>query len=213
MEEKLEHITFSVAEIFNSIQGEGINAGRPAIFVRLSGCNLKCSWCDTDHSPKLGLMTPEQIVHKILTLEKNPELIVVTGGEPTIQNNLEHLFFVFKTMFVKTPQCAIETNGTNSFPLVAMKTYGYLDCLTVSPKDNMFTDHIKTSLLLCDEVKIVLDGKTNPHKYENFIGLNFKNHTAFIQACSENFEPAIDFVLKNPKWRLSVQLQKIIKVL
>lgn len=214
-QQELEQITFPVVEIFNSIQGEGIFTGRSAIFVRLSGCNLKCPWCDTDHSPKMGNMTLRQIVDKIVELDEKPGLIVFTGGEPTIHKNLHYLLWTVKLKFNqdgKDPDIAIETNGTNPLMLYRLKTMHVVDLITVSPKDNMFDDNINDSLLVADEVKVVLSDVATPEIYEPALAKHFAHHTAFIQPCSENFAPVIEFIKKHPQWRISVQIQKVLKV-
>ena len=209
--EELEAITFPVVEIFNSIQGEGFFTGRPAIFVRLSGCNLKCPWCDTDHSKKCGDLTLGEILNRIESLNNKPELIVVTGGEPTIHKNLHYLFWSMRLKFKDCDIC-IETNGTNPLMLYRLKAMGVVDLITVSPKDNMFDDNINDSLLIADEVKVVLSDVATPEIYEPALTRQFKHHTAFIQPCSENFAPVIEFLNKHSQWRISVQIQKVLKV-
>ena len=79
--------TLLVKEIFYSIQGEGHHAGTPAVFVRFSGCNLECEWCDTEWEFTKMTLTSDEIAEKILeaTGGKAPGMIVFTGGEPTEQ--------------------------------------------------------------------------------------------------------------------------------
>lgn len=116
---------YGVSEIFASVQGEGLNTGRPATFVRLSGCNLRCSWCDTDHKLSRTL-TEEEIVTE--TIQKSlarwgaSSLVVISGGEPTIYD-LAPLVGAFDKSF----KLALETNGTGRVP-------GGLSFLAVSPK-------------------------------------------------------------------------------
>jgi len=212
-EEELKAIKFPIVEIFNSIQGEGFYAGRPAIFIRTAGCNLKCPWCDTDHTAN-GRLNIEQILDKVETLDKHPSLIVVTGGEPTIQQNLHYLLWSLKLKFREdNVEIAIETNGTNPLMLYRLRAMGIVDLITVSPKDNMFDDNINDSLLVADEVKVVLSDVATPEIYEPALKKHFHHHTAFIQPCSENYAPVIEFLKKHPQWRISVQIQKILKVL
>lgn len=98
-----------VDEIFYSIQTEGVFAGRPAVFVRLLGCNLKCSFCDTKQDEKTAKwMTPKQITKEAKQIGRGDGLIVLTGGEPMLQN-VKPLIdrFVKKGYYVQ-----LETNGT-----------------------------------------------------------------------------------------------------
>ena len=208
-----DKIKFPVVEIFNSIQGEGYFAGRTAVFIRLSGCNLNCPWCDTDHSAKLGEMSITDILNKVRDLTACPDLIVVTGGEPTIHDQLQHLFIGLKTGFEHEPQTAIETNGTNPLMLFRLRFANLVDLITVSPKDNMLDINIADSLSVADEVKVVLSDVAKPEIYEPMLRKQFANHTAFIQACSENYPPVLEFLKKHHHWRLSVQIQKVIGVL
>ena len=98
----------SAPEIFYSLQGEGSRCGTPAVFLRLAGCNLACKWCDTKHSWGNGLLCAEQDVAAHI-LEYNCASLVITGGEPLIQQGpLENLLSLL-------PECLhveVETNGT-----------------------------------------------------------------------------------------------------
>lgn len=102
--------TIKIKEIYYSIQGEGIYAGQPAVFIRFAGCNLNCSWCDTDfEGDDVKILSIDNIVNSVESIRgKNCELIVITGGEPTIQKGLAPLISKLKGL-VKTVQ--IETNG------------------------------------------------------------------------------------------------------
>ena len=211
-EEIQKAVKFPVVEIFNSIQGEGFFTGRTAVFVRLSGCNLKCPWCDTDHSAKMGELDIVQILEEVKKVCEEPELIVITGGEPTIHHMLQHLFIALKTGFKTPPQISIESNGTNPLMLYRLRNAGLVDLITVSPKDNMLTDLIADSIAVSDEVKVVLSDVATPEIYEPMLTKQFHHHTAYIQPCSENYAPVIEFLKQHPKWRISVQIQKILKI-
>ena len=86
-----------IAEIFHSIQGEGLLAGVPSIFIRTSGCNLRCHWCDTPYAswkPEGPEMSVEEILKKLT--EWNCDHVVLTGGEPMITPDLPELATVLK---------------------------------------------------------------------------------------------------------------------
>ena len=109
----------AINSVFYTIQGEGPFAGRPAIFVRLAGCNLQCPFCDTDYSTKVTL-SPEQIhllmrtnitFQAVTPLAKKP-LVVITGGEPFRQNITPFIKYLFKRGY----PVQIETNGTLFVP-------------------------------------------------------------------------------------------------
>jgi 7-carboxy-7-deazaguanine synthase len=106
-----------VNEIFASVQGEGPDCGTPAVFVRLSGCNVHCKWCDTSYAlSRNDVDTPLQAVVdkiKLLTHDSGVKLVVVTGGEPLLQvDEVRELI----TLLHRNFQFAIETNGTQSIP-------------------------------------------------------------------------------------------------
>ena len=99
-----------IAEIFHSIQGEGLLAGVPSIFIRTSGCNLRCHWCDTPYAswkPEGPEMSVEEILKKIT--EWNCDHVVLTGGEPMIAPDLPKLATVLKK---QNKHITIETAGT-----------------------------------------------------------------------------------------------------
>ncbi len=133
---------YALHEIFETLQGEGRNTGRPCIFIRFSGCNLACPWCDTDFSPRLHLSL-EQLLAQVATFSARS--IIFTGGEPLLQPELLPL-----AQALKSQGCwlAIETNGT----------------LEPSPELRATLDYIATSpklgaplrLTRADEVRLVV---------------------------------------------------------
>jgi len=141
-------------------------------------------------------------------------MIVLTGGEPTIQNNLLFLCEVLKHY---TPQLiAVETNGTRPHILKELKNAKVIDWITVSPKPEPMKDpsYLKGILeeIPLDELKVVLDNVVDPLLFQDLVDTKIKPGHAFIQPCSQNYAPAIDFVKRHPQWRLSVQIQKEINV-
>lgn len=116
----------SISEIFESVQGEGPNRGKPVIFLRTAGCNLRCTWCDTPYALELrqGKRTnTRELVDQIRALK--PKHIVLTGGEPMIQQKfLKPVFEELKDYYIE-----VETNGGFTSELDA-----YIDQYNCSPK-------------------------------------------------------------------------------
>ncbi len=184
---------YNITNIFYSIQGEGFHSGKPAIFIRFSQCNLKCRFCDEPSQPTVEYDS-KKIISKINKFSPC-KFVVLTGGEPSIQSGLEQLITKLKKndFFV-----SVETNGTNIIK-------GYPDWITVSPKTDDF--------YYGDELKLVYD-KQNIKEFEH---LPFKHF--YIQPM--NLEKDIDFtslgkciklVKDNPKWKLSIQLHKFLRI-
>lgn len=190
-----------INEIFYSLQGEGAHTGMPAIFVRLSGCNLKCPFCDTDHEP-FTEMTNEQILSK--TEQYPAKTIIFTGGEPALQLTPDDLAD-FKT---RGYTIHIETNGTRNLP------HTHVDWITVSPKPD-YCSNADVRQEQIDEVKVVFDGKINVAKY---LDIPAKRHS--LQPCDvgndernkEITRQCIAYILAHPEWQLSVQVHKVLDI-
>jgi len=178
-----------INEIFYSVQGEGFHTGMPCVFVRLSGCNKKCSWCDTKHNTGTN-MTVKEIVKEIKKYKvKN---IVITGGEPTIQDTEE----LAKELSNLDYFVAMETNGTGSVSDV--------DWITISPKDKKVRKDI-----FYDECKVVWTGKEDLKWFRK----NIKADHYYLQPCSmKNVKETVEKVKQNPTWDLSLQCQKLINI-
>lgn len=122
-----------VLEVFWSIQGEGLEIGKEAVFVRMSGCNLSCVWCDTKHSwgGNLGTdFTLKELLREVIREARGPKQVIITGGEPFLQPEkpLCDLIFHLKKLGYRV---SWETNGTIWPP---MKLIGLSDFFSVSPK-------------------------------------------------------------------------------
>lgn len=187
-----------INEIFYSIQGEGFHTGTPAVFVRFSGCNLKCSFCDTKHEEG-QFMSDEEICSEIA---KYPaKMVVLTGGEPSLWIDEAFIREVHKVV----PYIAIETNGTRELP-----SFG-IDWITCSPKHGKGS---KLRIGSADELKVVYEGQ-DVSGYLNFPAAHY-----YLQPCdiqneelnNDNLQMTIKHILDNPIWRLSLQTQKITKV-
>lgn len=192
-----------VNEIFYSIQGEGAMAGTPAIFVRFSGCNLKCPFCDTNHEPYKE-MTEEDILYWVA--QYPADWVIFTGGEPTLQLTDELVKRIHEEC---RKSVAIETNGTRK------KGTKYADWITCSPKAGYLQEKAALPVLTtADELKVVYDGI---HPITEF-GIAAGRY--YIQPCDTGdpvkneqiINECINFVKEHPKWKLSLQTQKILKV-
>lgn len=182
--------TYKVNEIFYSLQGEGARAGVAAVFVRLSGCNLACPFCDTDFKA-FQEMTAREIAERVRYYPAR--YLVLTGGEPTLQVDTELTDVLHAEGFT----IAMETNGTRR------PTEG-IDWLTVSPKT-------ATAIDRANEVKVLFDGKTEPndhgiaaqHYFLQPLDTGNKRHNAVLTA------QCIEYIKDHPRWRLSLQIHKL----
>lgn len=192
--------TYRINEIFYSIQGEGIHAGVPAVFVRFSGCNLKCPFCDTDHSSFLE-MSRDEIVSEVK--RHKGVIVVLTGGEPGLFIDAELVSELKDT----GKKVCIETNGTCVLP-------DNIDFVTMSPKD-AFCSNAMPVLRRCDELKIVYSGDNNPADYD-YIEAAFR----VLQPCDTGDSlknakltaAAFEYCLDHPQWRLGLQMHKLLNV-
>lgn len=190
-----------VNEIFYSIQGEGAYAGCLAIFVRFSGCNLKCPFCDTDFK-KYTEMDEYEIVLEVMKQSSSCKFVVLTGGEPTLQVNSKLL----ELLHNKGYYVAMETNGTNEVP-------AGVDWVTCSPKCQ-FVKNGELAIKQCNELKLVYTGENEVTDF------SIKADYYYLQPCDTGAENTnryivnslICYVKENPRWKISVQLQKILEV-
>lgn len=203
-----QNTILKVVEIFQSIQGEGANVGRSAVFVRLANCNKDCWYCDTDWS-KGEEMSVLEILKEVKKLSKPDDypnnLIIWTGGEPTLQLTdevLEH--------FCDYYNC-IETNGTNPVP----SKIQYISC---SPK--VKPDILRKNFSHVNEFRypigvddLLPDISELPYSDNYFVSPIFLGEPKKrFQMDDENIKYSLDFVRKNPKWRLSIQLHKFLNI-
>ena len=188
-----------VNEIFYSLQGEGYHAGRAAVFVRFSGCNLRCPFCDTEHQT-FTEMSEEEIVREVL--KYRCDFVVITGGEPTLQLTEEFVTKLHENnLFV-----AIETNGTRKVPC-------NVDWVTISPKGS-YVSNGDIMLTSAQEIKVVMDDE------HPFVEPNIPCAHYYIQPCDTGNEErnreiinrCINYIKENQKWKLSLQTQKILNV-
>ena len=192
-----------INEIFHSLQGEGFHTGTPAVFVRFSGCNLRCAFCDTQHQAGEP-MTAQAIIDEVNRYPNAP-LLVLTGGEPSLFINEA---FVSELKQKTGKQIAIETNGTRVLP-------PNLDWVTLSPKTAFEGGDAEPCVLkACDELKVVYLGQ-DLAQYE---GIEAKHR--FLQPCfcedeaqcKANMKACVEAVLQTPGWRLSLQIHRVLNI-
>lgn len=191
-------MSMKINEIFYSLQGEGHYTGTPAVFIRFAGCNLKCSFCDTDFT-SFTEMSEDDIVNEINKYPTNH--IVITGGEPTLQLTTSFVNKLHEAgKFVQ-----IETNGTNTLPEGCN-----IDWVTCSPK------YKAVKIQHIDELKVVYEGDgQDMSAYNNLSASDYRLQPCDTQDEERNKEilkQTIDFILKNPIWKLSLQTHKILNV-
>lgn len=209
-------MTYSIKEIFYTLQGEGAHAGRPAVFCRFSGCNLwtgreqdraaaVCQFCDTDFVGTDGerggkFATPQALAQEIDSLwpaGHGHKYVVFTGGEPLLQLDAPLIAAMHAVGFT----IAIETNGTMEVP-------AGVDWICVSPKMGS-----KLVVGKGNEIKVVIPQKDQDlAAYE---GLDFENF--FVQPmdgplAAFNTTLAIETCKRNPKWKLSLQTHKLLNI-
>ncbi len=209
-------MTYSVKELFYTLQGEGAQAGRAAVFCRFAGCNLwtgreqdrataVCSFCDTDFIGTDGegggkFATAEQLADAIARAWPggggNP-YVVCTGGEPLLQLDTP----LIDALHARGFEVAVETNGTQPAP-------PGLDWICVSPKAD-------APLVLTSGHELKLVYPQPLAMPERFAGLDFKHF--FLQPMDsvlkrDHTRAAVDYCMKHPQWRLSVQMHKVVGI-
>ena len=183
-----------VNQIFYSLQGEGRNTGRAAVFVRFAGCNLHCSFCDTDFS-SWREMSDDEIVAAIS--QYPTRLVVLTGGEPTLQVDRP----LVDLLHAHGYEIAMESNGTRH-PVEG------IDWRTCSPKEHV-------AITKCNELKCVFDGDASSvddrgisadYYYLQPCDVGDATRNAAITAA------CVEYIKQHPKWRLSLQTHKLINI-
>ena len=177
-----------INEIFYSLQGEGYHTGTPAVFIRFSGCNLRCPFCDTRHEEG-QMMSDAEILAEVCRYPAT--MVILTGGEPSLWIDRE----LIEQLHQAGKYICIETNGTHPLP-------EGIDWVTCSPKQGA-----PLVLTRMDEVKVVYQGQ----QLESYEQLPARHY--FLQPCScQNTAETVACVLAHPRWRLSLQTHKLIDI-
>jgi len=204
--------TYLVKEIFGpTLQGEGAHAGRPCVFLRFAACNLACTWCDTDFAAEgARRMTIGAIVDELIARDAHAaRMVVVTGGEPTLQWDAALAAAIRGAGFA----VHMESNATR--PLA-----GPVDWLTLSPKPQHHGTHAARVALAdglpADEVKVVVDDTVDEAVLDR-CARRWRCEHYFVQPwMDEHYDRhlarTLALIHARPRWRLSLQLHKIIGV-
>lgn len=216
---------YSIKEAFYTIQGEGYHAGSAAVFVRFTGCNIwsgreqdrerdsakgNCArWCDTDFrgtdGARGGRYSAEGVAKLVRELWPNdgPATVVLTGGEPLLQVDMD-LISELKRHSIRVH---VESNGSIAEP--KHRSRPGIDWLTVSPKPPT-----PVAIGGCDEIKLVFAPGVDPTQYEKLAPNLFlqplwlPDSEARAAECSQ----VVEYVKKNPQWRVSVQTHKVLGI-
>ncbi len=207
---------YSVKEIFYTLQGEGANAGTPAVFCRFAGCNLwsgreedrahaTCDFCDTDFVGTDGdgggrFATADALADHVVSLwraaDRSP-FVVCTGGEPLLQLDEAAI----QALHARGFRVAVETNGTVAAP-------PGIDWGGVGPKADG-----ALGVASGNELKLVYpQARAQPERFESLAFEHFFLQPMDGPAVAENTRRAIDYCLAHPRWRLSLQAHKIVGI-
>jgi len=209
-------MSYTVKEIFYTLQGEGANTGRAAVFLRFSGCNLwsglekdrataVCRFCDTDFvgiGPDGGkFQSATELAHAVAVAwpprVEGRKLVVCTGGEPLLQLDPALIGALKRHDF----EIAVETNGTLPAP-------PGIDWICVSPKSIA-----ELKQLTAHELKLVFPQEdAPPERFNAFLTENFLLQPMAGPESARNTELAIAYCMAHPQWRLSLQTHKLIGV-
>lgn len=203
-EKETEVQKLPLVEEFYTLQGEGFHSGKAAYFIRLGGCDIGCSWCDSRFAWKPGLhplVETEKIIYN--AVESGTDSVVVTGGEPLMWN-LDYLCAGLKRNKIAT---FIETSG-------AYTLSGEWDWICLSPKKNMPpADEICRK---ADELKVIIQEIDDFHwaeKYRQKVNTECKLYLQPEWSSFEHITPEIvSYIKTNPIWRISVQIHKYMHI-
>jgi 7-carboxy-7-deazaguanine synthase len=199
-----------IAEIFKSLQGEGRNQGKVCLFIRLSGCNLHCRWCDTEYARTAGTeMSLDAVLEQVLRV--NPPYVCITGGEPLLQTQeLEPLLISLHKLGTAID---IETNGTIDF--TRLQPYAAI-CMDVKcPSSGEESDlALLDSIRREDSVKFVVSDDTDCRYAQEIMDTHrIAGEVFFSPVFGTDYKPITQFILSNSlPVRFQVQLHRIIGV-
>jgi 7-carboxy-7-deazaguanine synthase len=197
-------ISFPVMEHFYTVQGEGFYTGRAAYFIRLGGCDVGCVWCDVKESWDKNahpVLTIAEILEFVVKAKAN--FVVITGGEPAMYD-LTLLINEFKKLNIET---AIETSG-------CYELKGNIDWYCFSPKK--FKKPVKEAYVKANELKVIIYNNSDFQWAETHANLLNENAIKYLQPewskMEQNLPLIIEYVKKNPSWKISLQTHKFMNI-
>ncbi len=190
-------------EAFYTIQGEGFHTGKAAYFIRVGGCDVGCHWCDVKESWNADLHPPTLANTIIKNAKKYSDTVVVTGGEPLMWS-MDYLTKMLQENGMKTH---IETSGAYSFS-------GTWDWFCLSPKKSKLP--LKEVYKQADELKMIIHNKNDFLFAEEHAAMVGEKCELFLQPEWSKKEKMtaliVDYVMKNPKWKISLQTHKYLNI-
>jgi len=190
-------------EEFYTIQGEGFHTGTAAYFIRIGGCDVGCHWCDVKESWNAELHPPTSIEHIVTNAKKYADTVVITGGEPLTWD------MTLLTQKLKSQNLKVHIETSGCYPVT-----GAWDWFCLSPKKNKLP--VDEAYAIANELKVII---YNKHDFifaeEQAKNVNQKA-ILFLQpewSKKEEMTPLIvDYVMNNPKWRVSLQTHKYLNI-
>lgn len=190
-------------EAFYTIQGEGYHKGSAAYFIRVGGCDVGCHWCDVKESWDADKHPPTRIEEIVSGAIKYSDTIVITGGEPLMWN-MEPLTAALQA---KNMKIHIETSG--AYPIT-----GHWDWFCLSPKKNKMP--LAAAYQRANELKVIVYNKDDFRFAEEQAKKVNKNCVLYLQpewSRRDSVMPLmVDYVLQNPKWKVSLQTHKYLNI-
>ena len=204
---------YRVNSIFYTLQGEGRNTGRAAVFVRFAGCNLRCPFCDTE----FDTFEPMDAAQIVQAIAPHPtRFVVLTGGEPTLQVDETFVSLLHSHGY----EVAMESNGTRPAP-------ANLDWLTLSPKNHERLERRNEKWRRQpDELKLVFDEQSDPEAFLQTFAAGISHSSVpipqflYLQPCDTGDAQrnaaitarCVSYIKQHPQWRLSLQTHKLIGI-
>ena len=193
-----------ITEIFQSIQGESTYAGLPCIFIRLTGCNLRCAWCDTEYSFHGGTkMTLDEVMQRVYDFRG--KLVEITGGEPLLQ---EEVYPLMDRLLAENYQVLLETSGERPIHKVPREVVKIVDvkCPDSGEADTFAMKNLE-SLAPHDQVKFVIGTRRDYHFARDFT----REHDLGVRVSAIFFSPVhgeIDLP-QMAQWIIDDQLENV----